>query len=346
MLRSIWRLLMKLNDFFSKNPKLSLPNKKVLIVTNEAKEKKLLDQISVLQVEAERLDILDEENTELRHKIAAVQGHLDAVVQAEKELINTNGRLQISTDEGDVFRSENQRVNNELKELTRQLGVKEAILEQSQNNNLELNLTAGDAIARLEDLQVEDTSLRKNLEESLQQTKTSLNHLNKMRITLEDNTKVVQETEVKYKEKQHKNSELVKKVNYLTSVANTLQEEKDGLEQTRYMLKELATNVKADNLEKTVAIKITRAELTKLRKVVGIMTTNIDGLIQENKTLTSFNAALKTELAKPKFMSMAAIARKEGFKMPTNKENVRTKFLGNAAPTLLKFKVKEKNNAR
>lgn len=337
---------MKLNDFFSKNPKPSLPNKKVIMVTNEANEKKLLDQISVLQVEAERLDILYDKNAKLRSKLTAVQGRLDLVIQAEKELINTNGRLQIATDEGDVFRSENQRLTNELKELTRQLGVKEAILEQSQNNNLELNLTAENAIARLEDLQIEDTSLRKNLEESLQQTKTSLNHLNQMRIKLEDNTKVVQETEVKYKEIQHKNNELIKKVNYLTSVANTLQEEKDGLEQTRHMLKELATNVRADNLEKTGAIKITQAELIKLRKVVEIMTTNIDGLIQENKTLTSFNAALKTELSKPKFMSMASIARKEGFKMPTNKENVRTKFLGNAAPTLLKFKVKEENNAR
>jgi len=32
--------------------------------------------------------------------------------------------------------------------------------------------------------------------------------------------------------------------------------------------------------------------------------------------------------------------------MPINKENLRTKFLGNSAPTLLKFKGKEENNAR
>ena len=50
--------------------------------------------------------------------------------------------------------------------------------------------------------------------------------------------------------------------------------------------------------------------------------------------------------SRAKERALISIAKKEGFKMPTNKENVRTKFLGTAAPTLLKLKVKEENNAR
>ena len=37
-------------------------------------------------------------------------------------------------------------------------------------------------------------------------------------------------------------------------------------------------------------------------------------------------------------LSQAAIGAKEGFHIPFAKENLRTKHLGNAKPTLLKFK--------
>ena len=76
------------------------------------------------------------------------------------------------------------------------------------------------------------------------------------------------------------------------------------------------------------------------------MSKTITDLTSDKDYLSQLNSALKKELAKPKFMSMGAIARKEGFKMPTNKESIPMQILGNATPTLLKFKVKEENDAR
>jgi len=108
------------------------------------------------------------------------------------------------------------------------------------------------------------------------------------------------------------------------------------LENTRHMLTTWASNVEADNIEKKGAVKIKQSELKKLRGTVEHMTTNIDGLILENKELSSFNSALKNELARPKYMSMAAIERSSGFKLPTG--GYRKHFLGNSKPTLLKFK--------
>ena len=89
-----------------------------------------------------------------------------------------------------------------------------------------------------------------------------------------------------------------------------------------------------------------KRKLNKLTTLVSDMGKTINDLTSDKDYLSQVNAALKKELAKPKFMSMGAIAKREGFVMPTGKENIRTKYLGNSAPTLVKFKTKEENNAR
>ena len=81
---------------------------------------------------------------------------------------------------------------------------------------------------------------------------------------------------------------------------------------------------------------MTQSELNKLRTTVATMTAHMDELIKENKSLAEFNSALKEELSRPKYMSMSAIERSEGFKLPVG--GYRKHFLGNSKPTLLKFK--------
>ena len=333
---------MKLNSFFSKASKSNLRGPKIITVTNETKEKELLDQLSTFQASVERLGVVEKENLGLTAQLADVKGQLKAHIQKGQELTNTNDLLQVSVNEGDTFRSENQWLHNENTTLTRQLGVKESIIEQAQKTNLELNLTAEKTINQFKESQVENDSLKDKLEASLKQTATSLAHLRQMQMSFENNHKIFKEIEVKYKETQRKNSDLTKEVSYWTSVAKTLQEERDELEQTRYILKELATNVQADNTEKSGAVRVTQAELKKLRGAMGTMTKNLDSVIQENTRLSGFNSALKAELARPKYMSMSAIQHSEGFKLPSG--GYRKHFLGNSKPTLLKFKVKEDGN--
>jgi len=333
---------MKLNDFFNKSPTARSSGKKIITVANERLEHELMGKVDVLTTELTRMHDVDKENLTLTAKVQDVKGHLEAVIQSEQELQNTNGRLQLAANEGDVFRSDNQNLKTDLKDMTNQLGIIGATLEQAKTNNLKLNVTAETLTNQLKDLQVEDDNVKVKLEHSLQQTATSLIRLNQMYEKLEDTDKMFQATEVKYKEGQRKNSELTTNVTYLTSVANTLQEERDELEHTRKMLKELAANVEADNVETKGAVRITQSELKKLRGTVGTMTTNMNSLIQENQRLSGFNSALKEELSRPKYMSMSAIQHSEGFKLPTG--GYRKHFLGNSKPTLLKFKREDNND--
>ena len=88
-------------------------------------------------------------------------------------------------------------------------------------------------------------------------------------------------------------------------------------------------------------------DLIALKETATDMGNVIEGLIKENTYLRGTNREFRKHLSKPRYMSMGSIARKEGFKMPQGKENIRTQYLGNGSPTLLKFKANEEDsNAR
>ena len=66
-------------------------------------------------------------------------------------------------------------------------------------------------------------------------------------------------------------------------------------------------------------------------------------MIEELTYLRKLNKDYRIK-ARPSYVSMGAIALREGFKMPNGKENIRTHNLGNSAPKLLKFKAEGVNN--
>ena len=111
-------------------------------------------------------------------------------------------------------------------------------------------------------------------------------------------------------------------------------------------LRKWIEDLQVDSAEAQSVSKNSKQKITKLTALASDMGKTIADLTSDKDYLSQMNSALKKELMKPKFMSAGAIAKKEGFKMPTNKENLRTKFLGNSVPTLLKFKGKEEPNAR
>ena len=84
--------------------------------------------------------------------------------------------------------------------------------------------------------------------------------------------------------------------------------------------------------------------VASLKSTVTEMGTVIDGLITDNNYLRRINSNFRKELSKPKYVSMGSIARREGFKMPQGMENIRTRNLGNSAPTLLKFNPKKEDS--
>ena len=98
--------------------------------------------------------------------------------------------------------------------------------------------------------------------------------------------------------------------------------------------KSINTSVKGELNKKVVSLETTIKDMSKL----------MDDLMEELTYIRTINKEYRKELTKPRYLSMGTIAKREGFKMPQGKENVRTHNLGNSAPTLLKFKAEGENH--
>jgi len=79
------------------------------------------------------------------------------------------------------------------------------------------------------------------------------------------------------------------------------------------------------------------------QRVRNTMNKQTEELQQDVKDLVNLNAYYKTELSKPQHMSVSAIARQAGFKIPlaSSAINYRKNNLGTGQATLLKFGNKE-----
>lgn len=157
---------------------------------------------------------------------------------------------------------------------------------------------------------------------------------------------VMDTLKVEFKETQRSRNALWDQATYWEGKATEFYERVQAIEEVDSKLRQWLEDVQTDSTEARSVSKNAKQKITKLMALISDMGVTVADLTSDRDYLSQINSALKKELAKPKYMSMGAIARKEGFKMPTNKENIRTKFLGNASPTLLKFKVKEADNAR
>ena len=94
-------------------------------------------------------------------------------------------------------------------------------------------------------------------------------------------------------------------------------------------------SLKQDSKERLLSKKLTDLSAELLRKV-----TEYNNLKKELDYVSSLAKTFKAELDKPRYMSVESISRKEGFSIPgiASAKNYSKLHLGNAKPTLLKFK--------
>jgi len=338
--------LMKLNEFFNQTSKPSRrPTKVISIRGNEDVEAALQVTVQELKTEVQRLKVVEQDGVVVQNKLSAADRQLNTLDKREQAVQAQKVMLNDAIQQGDVLRDENTVLEVEIANVKGQFAGQASTLRIAQENNLDLNNTLGTQTTQVTVLQQEAKSLIADLSTSKNESVINRDRVQNLQQQKIDNDELFLELQENYKEEQRRNSETTQQAVYWQRVANSLQEKQDQLENTHKLLTTWASTLEADNTEKKGVAKVNKTELTKLRGAIGTMTMNIDGLIHENKTLSSFNTELKKELARPKYMSMGAIAIKEGFKMPLATINFRTKSLGTSAPTLLKFKEKEEGYA-
>ena len=326
---------MKLNNFFDK-PSKKITNQKIVTVVNDVKEKELEERVKSLQDSLNTLNSVKDENIEINKQIQLINSELNEVRGREANLENSKLLLEDDVKRGEKMKEEKTFLEGKVRDLTNTLGIQESNLEQAQKNNLELNTLVGNLNDKVETLEKDEEVNKVVLEEAHQKASASVNRLQEFELKSVEIEKNIDKIKVKYIELEKLNSENSRQAGYWKSVSRTLQDEKDHLEESRKMLKSLADTIEAENVETKGISKIKHKELNKLKASNKTMTENIDNLIDENSYLAGLSSALKEELSRPKYMSMSAIERSEGFKMPMG--GSREHFLGHGKPTLLRFK--------
>ena len=335
--------LMKLRDFTQKRKRV-IKKPTQFVLQNDAAELKYQKQIDDLHNELGRyrntevekdkakasLQIEREGNKELKEVndslIAELKASKFTIEQQEESLL----QLPNLKEEIKNFDTELSSTKRELARITKTAFQQSSDisrlakdLEQAQQNNKVLEANNKQAVSN-------KLSANREKEEVLEKNKELQSFVEKM-------SKINIEVE-------EKNTELNRKIAYLDKESKEAQIQLDESLQVEAKLKKwildlenqksINTSVKGELNNKVVSLEATIKDM-------GLL---MDDLMTELKHVRDVNKKYRKELAKPRYLSMGTIAKREGFKIPFEKENIRTHNLGNSAPTLLKFKAEGENH--
>ena len=334
---------MKLNDFTQKRKRV-IKKPTQFVLQNDAAELKYQKQIDDLYNELDRYKKIEVEmdnakaslqiEREGTKEFKKVNDSLIAELKASKFTIEQQGEslLQLPNLKEEIknFDTELSNTKRELARITKTAFQQSSDisrlakdLEQAQQNNKVLEANNVQAVSNKLSADIEkEEVLEKNKE-----LQSFVEKMSKINIEVEE-----------------KNTELNRKIAYLDKESKEAQIQLDESLQVEGKLKKwildlenqksINTSVKGELNNKVVSLEATVKDM-------GLL---MDDLMTELKYVRDVNKKYRKELAKPRYLSMGTIAKREGFKIPFEKENIRTHNLGNSAPTLLKFKAEGENH--
>jgi len=315
---------MKMNDFLTKDTTYKAQQAPIFNLNNEQKETQLGARIKDLEGQVGILEKIRDEKDSIEVQLATqlklTTQHFETVQILDKQVSNLTMDLQDKQrimDVSDGLRKDNDRLETEngeavhtLSNLRMDIAKKEQELDRFRNNafNLESNQRSMMNAAQQKDV------LLRELTEVLEDLKYQHDGL-----TSSSNALAKQYSEVS--EARQKSDSMNLKLHGEVLILQKHQENAVGQEKSTLESQRQA-------IEKRI-----RGESSK----------TIKELNQDVNTLQRLNAYYKTELSKPQHMSVGAIARQEGFKMPlaSSSINYRKNNLGTGQATLLKFGNKE-----
>ena len=335
---------MKLNNFFNKSNKQQKPNAKVISFVNETQDNAWRAEVQKLQAEVARLKTVDEERSAFSQRMHSAEIRLTETL--ERELVGQAHKVLLEEEvkQVGVLKTTNQALENELRDIKGQLGIKESNLEQAAHNNLDLNGRVSRLTEQVEERSKVESGLKQGLEEAIQRAAASKHDLQETEHKFLENGVTLRKVTENYDSLKTDYDKLNTVAEYWRKVSETTQAENNELAQTDAFLQQLQKDVKVERTQQKGVSNVQKGAINKLQGQLTAVTDALEHFTGKNRYLLSLVSSLRKEVAKPRYLSMSSIAQKEGFKMPLGNENIRKHFLGTSAPTLLKFQVKEDGN--
>jgi len=314
---------MKLSEYYEKSPN-KTQKPQILAVNNEVKEAQMTAKVADLEVKIAHFETIEEEKSVIR------------------------GQLQAQTEENGVLLRTVEENNAKIANFEAQMQEKQRLLEEVdtlQRSNTNLGNLHGENHARLSELRTEYATqahevvqLRTNIASLEIGKQTSYNEgVNKDTLLQELSTALGTLKE------QHEG--LTGFSDELGRKYTEISEERDKLDKNNIKLNGdlLILQKQQENFNSEQKYNIERREQAVAQRIRNTMNKQTEELQQDVKDLINLNTFYKTELSKPQHVSIGAIARQEGFKIPlaSSAINYRKNNLGTGKPTLLKFGAKE-----
>ena len=337
---------MKLSNFYNKDGNKKPNVKPQITLSNGRLEEDLASERQKNKHLEEQNSTFNDNQDNLKQQIAILEENRKSLIN---ELDENKGALKIRDAECaeiDKIRNIVPSLQSNIKQLTADKDSLNATIENANQNNIQQN---GDltALKQLHDnVTEENDQFRTEIEQNRKDVSSFKVRAEQFKEKFNGIQQVLNTLTSEYKETQRSRNNLWEQATYWEAKSNELGKRVESIETIEAKLRQWIEDLQEDSTESQDVSKYMKQKINKLTILVSDMGKTINDLTSDKDYLSQVNAALKKELLKPRFMSMGAIAKKEGFLMPTGKENIRTKYLGNAAPTLLKFKTKEENNAR
>jgi len=314
---------MKLSEFYDKSPN-KPPKTQILAFNNEVKEAQMMAKVTNLEV-----------------KIA----HFEAI-EEEKSIIS--GQLQEQRDENQELSATLDGNKTIIASLEAQIQEKQRLLAEVdalKRSNDQLTTSHGEMTASLTNI---STNFSNQMEElvNLRESNANLDIARQSMLneSLRKDT-LLQELKTVLAELKSKHEELTSFSNILGQQYTEVVETKNNLDKNNLQLQGdfLILQKQQENFKNQEKYNMERNTEAVMSRIRGTMNKEVMNLQQDVKDLTKINSYYRTELSKPQHLSVGAIARQEGFKIPlaSSAINYRKNNLGTGQPTLLKFGVKE-----
>jgi len=313
-----------MSSFYTQKTVIRPKNTQVFTLGNEAKEGELSLTISDLEQKIGTLE-----------QIKAKKGEMESQIDIQRK------RLQEEL-------TMNQNLEKQVSDLTTKVALQERSLLQFdsfQQENKRLSDSNGQATHDLANMRFELGEQTKELERlQTHNADLDINHRSMLNAT-QNKEDMIRDLTQALAKLQEQHQSLTDSSNMLVNNFKTLSETKERLDTSNIKLHEevvvLKTQQESASQQEQVNLQ-RRGELVeqRIRKTIA---GQIDELNQDVVDLQRINAYYKNELSKPQHMSMSAIARQEGFKMPlaSSAINYRKNNLGTGQATLLRFGNKE-----
>ena len=315
---------MKMNDFLTKDTTYKSKQAPIFNLNNEQREAQLEATIKDLGT---KIGILEQMRVD--------QDYL------EKQL---EGQFTVSTEYATTVQILNQQVSDltmELQDKQRILGVSDGL----KQDNVRLVAEHGEAVYSLSNLRMDMVGKEQELSRLRNNTFNLESNNRSMMYATQQKDLLLKELTMALEDLKYQHEGLTSSSNALAQQYADVSRENQKLDSSNLKLHEdlLVSQAQRKSTQDQEKINLVNQKAAIENRIRGESSSKIKELNQDVDTLQRLNAYYKTELSKPQHMSISAIARQEGFKIPlaSSSINYRKNNLGTGQATLLRFGNKE-----